>query len=316
MIRSLKIYVKRCMEMWHVCRHFTHRWGDFLRIACTLNAEKRNSYFHSVVLSYLKNILQPVVDKYKSQLCSSVPIADDAPIWVAWLQGEDKMPPIVRACYDSICRQANNHPVHLLHWKNIDEYLEIPDYIKDLHQQRIISNTHYSDILRVGLLAKHGGCWIDATVLVTAPIDFHHMSFFTLKQKAPDNYYVTNYQWTGFFMACSQNNILFQFMYDSFLYYWTKERRLINYFLIDYVIRVGYMEISEIRKLITDCPYSNPNLYWLQTHLNGEYDEAALSRVMTDTSFHKLRWKGKLVEQTERGSESFYGHIINTCTQK
>jgi hypothetical protein len=35
------------------------------------------------------------------------------------------------------------------------------------YQKKIIDNTHFSDLLRLELLIKYGGTWIDASVLVT-----------------------------------------------------------------------------------------------------------------------------------------------------
>ena len=54
----------------------------------------------------------------------------------------------------------------------------------------IFSITHFSDIIRMALLSKYGGYWIDSTYLVTSPLTKVNTSFFTLK---------LNYCWTNNF---------------------------------------------------------------------------------------------------------------------
>ena len=47
------------------------------------------------------------------------------------------------------------------------------------HKNNIIDNTHFSDLLRLELLIKYGGTWIDASVLITK----YDKSFFKRNQK-------------------------------------------------------------------------------------------------------------------------------------
>lgn len=87
-------------------------------------------------------------------------------IWVFWWQGELAMPPVIKECYKSILRNCNGRTVVLLDQNNFKDYITLPDYILRKFYEGVISKTHFSDILRVGLLKEYGGMWIDAAIFV------------------------------------------------------------------------------------------------------------------------------------------------------
>lgn len=81
------------------------------------------------------------------------------------------MPDIVKACYASTKRYANQHPVILITEQNYQEYATMPDYILQKVKKHEISLTHFSDMLRINLLKQHGGIWTDSTLLFTRDVD-------------------------------------------------------------------------------------------------------------------------------------------------
>lgn len=58
---------------------------------------------------------------------------------------------------ESIRRNAKNNQVSLITDANYMEYVHIPSWVE---QKRIISKTHFADLLRLSLLAEHGGIWL------------------------------------------------------------------------------------------------------------------------------------------------------------
>lgn len=87
-------------------------------------------------------------------------------IWVCWWQGLDQSPEIVKACVKSIKRNAGKHTVIILTEDNYRQYVDIPKWVEEKKNKGIITRTNYSDLLRLSLLAKHGGLWLDATFIV------------------------------------------------------------------------------------------------------------------------------------------------------
>ena len=92
-------------------------------------------------------------------------------IWQCWLQGPDNMPALVRNCLRSVERHRRpGQKVVLITEENYTEYVEFPDWITRKRREGRIADAQFSDLLRLWLLASYGGCWIDATCFLTAPV--------------------------------------------------------------------------------------------------------------------------------------------------
>ena len=86
-------------------------------------------------------------------------------IWWCWLQGLDDAPPICRACFDSLVRNmSDEYQLFVVTEANYRELVTFPPYIEQKYREGKISRAHFSDLLRLALLTKYGGVWIDATV--------------------------------------------------------------------------------------------------------------------------------------------------------
>lgn len=97
------------------------------------------------------------------------PLGSLGPIWMFWAQGLDEAPPIVRRSVDSIKSFANGRDVIVLDHRSAGDYLgRVPSAYKGLNHYT--SWAHFSDALRLALIAEHGGTWFDATILQVAPM--------------------------------------------------------------------------------------------------------------------------------------------------
>lgn len=106
---------------------------------------------------------------------------NNGPIWVFWWQGLESAPARVKACVDSIKRNAASRDVIVITKDNVREYTDLPDYAFRKLAEGKITLTHFSDILRFNLLKLHGGLWMDATLYAVRPLDSSRYSgpFFT-----------------------------------------------------------------------------------------------------------------------------------------
>ena len=245
------------------------------------------------------------------------PIKADSPIWVCWWQGEDAMPDIVKACFNSIKAHACKHPVVLVTENNYKKYIDIPLHIIEKVNANRISLTHLSDILRMALLARHGGIWIDSTVLIPFK-DFDSFispySRFWTCHHIPIYHNISRGGWVGFFLACGKNNLLPSFIYDFFVSYWKRHDKLIVYLLIDYVFAIARKNIPAIHQMIEDIPITVMGP--LGKCLNDEYNEEQWRKFCTDYDFHKLTYKIPLHKTTPEGKKTFYGHIMENYFPK
>ena len=118
--------------------------------------------------------------KYQYLIKNEKNIPDDSPIWIMWFQGINNAPHIIKACIQSILINRAKHPVIFLDKSNIKKYLELPEYILSKFEDRLFTITHFSDIVRMALLSKFGGYWIDSTYLITTPLNYTNLIIFWL----------------------------------------------------------------------------------------------------------------------------------------
>lgn len=74
---------------------------------------------------------------------------------------------IVNVCYQSLKHYLKDRDIFLLTHDTIHDYVSLPDFIEERRKRGSIPMSHYTGLLRSELLLKHGGTWIDATVLCT-----------------------------------------------------------------------------------------------------------------------------------------------------
>lgn len=92
-------------------------------------------------------------------------------IFIYWEQGWENAPYICKMCLKSWEKYNKNHfDIIALDNKNIETYLsnDVLDILNRIKLNKSI--TASSDLLRVNLLANHGGFWVDATIMCTTPI--------------------------------------------------------------------------------------------------------------------------------------------------
>ena len=157
----------------------------------------------------VKKDFEMLAKKYEYLLKYEKNIAEDSPIWTMWYQGIDKAPPIVLSCIQSIILNRGKHPVYIISKYNLHKYLKLPSYIIEKYKNGSFTTTHFSDIIRMGLLYKYGGYWLDCTYFITAPLTKLNFSFFTLKTKV--------YKWYINFLASCKHGFMATFGYIAFL---------------------------------------------------------------------------------------------------
>lgn len=104
-------------------------------------------------------------------------------IWILWLQGLDKAPIEVKKCYESWVRHHPDWEVVFLDENDIAKYITLPG--------RQVAKYVVSEILRINLLAKYGGVWVDATCYCMKPLDewlpeYMDAGFFAFERPGPD----------------------------------------------------------------------------------------------------------------------------------
>lgn len=274
-------------------------------------ASKRQIYKRERIMELLRQKYSSFLSQ-QAKTCKQEEFTSCAPIWICWWQGETSMPPVVRMCYQSLLCNANNHPVHLITKETIGTYTQLPSYIINKVEQKKITLTHLSDIIRMTLLCEYGGLWVDATVYVsqTIPEEIFQKPLFTLTPRSGNTTNISDARWTGFLIGGFRQGMLFQFAKNFLFEYWRQENRLLDYFLIDYIIALAYETHREIAYQIDSLPTSHTAINQLAELLNKPYEPLIFSKLSESLIFHKLSYKQPLYTTTANQKETFYKHLL------
>ena len=237
----------------------------------------------------VKNDFEFLSNKYRYLIKNEKNISEDSPIWMMWYQGIENAPLIVQSCVQSVILNRVKHPVYIIDKYNYEKYIKLPFYIKEKFNNGTFSLTHFSDIIRMGLLLKYGGYWIDSTYFINIPLTKVNTNFYSLKTRYCFEHPFIKCLWAGNFLAVAPKSFIATYSYIAFLLYWKKYNSLIDYFLIDYIILIAYNNIPEFKNLITDLPFVNCNIFSMVNLLDSEYNKKHLQ-----CSFNKLTRKKKL----------------------
>jgi len=226
-------------------------------------------------------------------------------IWQYWGQGFDDadIPEVVRMCMDSVTRYADDAVIVHLSDKNLDEYLRFPDWLKQ--RFRICSKAFFSDFLRCCLLYIYGGCWLDATVLLSnsLPQRYWDADLFLFRREDSErnkkywvNVFAQYFGWHKDFKVRSLSSILFCKKGNGAIgeiarilaYIYKSEERLPHYFLLQIL-----MEVMIESGRISGFQSENDCLpHYLQQFINDpDFNLATFQEIMEMTSVHKLTYK-------------------------
>ena len=252
-------------------------------------------------------------DKYSPLINSDVKVKTSPKfpnkIWQLWLQGEDKMPPIVQKCTNTI-KDFHNDDVVMLTRETLEDYIKIPDYIIEKYKKGIIPHANFSDIIRLMLLAKYGGCWVDATVYLTGkiPEDILKADFFSYKSRfdifldkylsieqfkmISNNFNRTIAMESPYFFSAKPGSALINTLLNLLLNYWKRENSLVDYLMMDKFFVLSIIKNHNCRREYLNMPvYYLENTLLLQHVLLEKFDNGLFERIKSMTSVHKLTHK-------------------------
>lgn len=219
------------------------------------------------------------------------------------------MPAVVKQCYNSLCNHSNGYKIIFIDQNNLNEYVCLPASVVKLNSDGIISNALFSDIIRSSLLMKYGGLWIDATYWILNDINLIGKRIFTLRQEDESSTHVSNSRWAFNCIGSGSPYYIWNFINECLIEYVLHHKEVIDYFLIDYVVRIAYNNFIDFRELIDSIPYSCPDILKMQEIFFEEYDEDYFSLLKSRNTMLKLSWK--LFLDNKKSETTFYDYFIN-----
>lgn len=254
----------------------------------------RRRSFKAVYGPVLKKVEPALVARYDELLKSRIKEYRKAgmehthsrKIWFCWLQGMDKMPDIVRACWNSLHRHLGDREIVFIDSDNWREFVELPDYVQQKWAEGKIPAALFSDLLRLELLTRYGGAWIDSSVLCTGGGQSYLLDadLFLFQYTKPDSDVfggVSNW----FISAVSAHPLLLA-LRDVLYAYWRDYDCTLDYYMFH--LFFGRIQVH-CPEEIAGMPYEySPRSLALMHNWGERFDEARWDRLTGRVAFHKL----------------------------
>ncbi len=227
-------------------------------------------------------------------------------VWQCWLQGHENAPKIVRTCLKSIKNEHGNLKIKILDVKNIHNFITIPKHILEKYAKGYICHAHFTDYVRVALLAKYGGTWIDATVFLTdkIPQNIFEQEFFAFKfppwcdlNSLPALEIIFSEKtrkldmraFSNWFMHAKSNNRLIKLIKVFLEEYWARENAPFDYFMFHFFATYIILKDAHCGNIFKNMfEINSAYAHLLQQCLLQSYDANLYAQIQASSPIHKL----------------------------
>lgn len=240
-------------------------------------------------------------------------------IWTYWHQGWENAPQLCRVCLESWQAMNPGFEVVTLDSESVHDFLSQSDVIQRASDPRFkIPPNQVSNLVRLSLLAEHGGVWADATLFCANPLDgwinvvIQQSGFFGFARPGPDrpisNWFLVSARnaplivgWKELCLAYV--DYLIDQRMDAHAYFWC-------HYIFEYL--VCHLPFRRHWHLVPKIPVGN--CFKLFRYLRLEDAEKNYRAIEDDVEVvigetlkyfpvQKLTWKGAVRDQAETATE-------------
>ena len=258
------------------------------------------------------------------QLKAKKQFADQKIIWQYWGQGltAAQQNETVRLCFTSVDQYKTDYQVIRLDEESVKDYLDLPDFIWEKKKNAQFKPAFFADLIRLALLDCYGGVWIDATILLTAPIapvilqqDFFmfHRHQDALNKMQWQNFNSDYFGWgkehvvnvLNSFIVAKKNNKIVHTCFEIMMNFWKTQKDIPHYFIFQIMFNeLGQRNIFEREMIVVDDTL--PHL--LQIRLKEKFNEYEFMKIVNHINIHKINYINTY------SLDSYYGFLIRKYT--
>lgn len=272
---------------------------EILRLSATLKTKQKLERKY-------KEVLLDFDEKWKKQNCLESKSSNK--VWICWFQGMESASELVRRCYQSVKENMSDCDIVVITSENMNDYVQFPDFIIEKWHKGQISHTHMTDLLRLELLIRYGGMWLDATVFCSEkniPDYFFESDLFFYQCLKPGRDGHCSYI-SSWLMSAKTNNRILMTVRELLYKYWKDNNSMWDYFLLhDFMAMVLDYYQDDWKSII---PRDNATPHILLLRLFDKYDEQLWQAIKMQTPFHKLSYK--FDKDKENLSDTYYDVLI------
>lgn len=226
----------------------------------------------------------------------------DFRFFVYWNSGFEHAPPVARRCHTELKRLLGSKLV-TLDEKSWPFYVAIPQVVID---KVPADKAHFSDILRVALLAQYGGAWADATCLPGQ--DFEGFA----RRVASNGFFAYERGDDGgissWFMCSAGSNYIPKMLFAALCRYWSRYDKLTHYFMLHHIFEALYHLDEQFAQIWNARVRKSANPpHYLQRSMFNPFADDHFSELYAGASVHKLTYKFRGKVPTP---DLFVSHIV------
>lgn len=285
-------------------------------VKCTWQRKPYKAIYPAIgrkVCAYLTNRYtkqaKTLVEGYRRDSGTHQEHRDRNVIWFCWMQGIESAPELVKACFASLQRNLLGYEINVITSQNYSDYVSIPQDLILKYESGIMPHPMFTDLIRLELLIRYGGTWIDSTVLCTnGGLDkiheIMHCPLFMFQYRNRQTGALLGI--SNWFISSDQNNTMLCALRDLLYQYWRDHDCVVYYFMFHhfFMMLVPYFPgcINEMPKVTSN------NLLILETKMSKNWSPEWYCQFTTKIPFHKLNYR--VGQSAIDNPNSIYHHII------
>ncbi len=287
-------------------------------VKCTVEHKPFKTIYSAItetVDKRLKERYEALVAEPVDGCLLTTPAPSARKVWFCWMQGLESAPMVVRMCYNSLCMYIKDREIVVVTDNNWRDLIQLPSDIVKKYERGIIPHAHFTDLIRLELLIRYGGTWIDSTVLMTDPslmsgghelvkeIMDAELFFFQYRRKADLTYRgISNW-----FISADAGNKLLRVLQLMLYQYWRDYDCVVEY----YIFHLFFGTIAEKwPEEVMRMPYAySVHSLYLEQRMSDRWEEAWYNELTRHACFHKLNYRVN-AEAKER-MDSFHNVLAN-----
>jgi hypothetical protein len=166
-------------------------------------------------------------------------------LYILWFQGFENAPLVVKHCLTFWKHQNPDWSIIVLDDTNLRYYIDLDSYIsKNVN----ISKTHLSDIVRILLLKKYGGLWVDSTSFCNVPLNNWleqniNSGFFAFNSPGKDR------MLSNWFLYAEKDNYIISKLYDEIRLFWKVNNSTNDYFWFHHLFERIYNKDNKFKEI-------------------------------------------------------------------
>ena len=279
---------------------------SFSLLFALLKGKDRNRAWARFFFDYTQRRFATLFAKAKAEEAVESPFPKT--IFFFWWDGFEAMPEVPRLCYRALQLFFPDYEILFLDKDNVTDYVEPTDIVYRRFLAKTVSVQNFSDYLRMTMIEKVGGYWVDSTLLFLRRFPLEELladgrcfgSAYGRNNRrwldlGPD--FLT---WNAFFVAGRKNSLVAKTFCECFREHYRRKKYPYFYFMVDTILyamrkeEVGGDDLKRTLSIDGDFNFAFQNGFLV--HSKDEWEEWLCCP-------QKLNWRVSMPQETMKSIE-------------